>query len=162
MSYEDLITIKAFLVALKSLDQPLPEGLQTDLGAIASTLPESAYELHDLAERYEPLNQHYLAALQDLPGEGERLKSASLKVQALNDPTSDTESTEVEKLIQQLRERIIHQQIQCQQPVEHCSRPKRLVKDLDWTEEQIVLARYIFKPFQEDWDDPAMEIYDDL
>jgi len=33
---------------------------------------------------------------------------------------------------------------------------------LDWTEEQIVLARYIFKPFQEDWDDPAMEIYDDL
>jgi hypothetical protein len=38
MSYEDLVTMSTFLRALKNLEQPLPEKLQTDLGRITETL----------------------------------------------------------------------------------------------------------------------------
>jgi hypothetical protein len=106
MSYEDLVTIKSFLIALESLDQPLPKDLQTDLDSIAKTLPESAYELHELAERYEPLNQRYLAALLDFPGEGERLKFAGAESGSVNGSTPGTEPAEVEILIKQLRHQI--------------------------------------------------------
>lgn len=106
MSYEDLVTIKAFLIALESLEQPLPQDLQTDLGSIAKTLPESAYELHELAERYEPLNQQYLAALPDFSGEGERLKFASTESESANGNALGTESAELEILIKQLRHQI--------------------------------------------------------
>jgi hypothetical protein len=106
MSYEDLVTIKSFLIALESLDQPLPKDLQTELGSIAKTLPESAYELHELAERYEPLNQRYLAALLDFPGEGERLKFAGAESGSVNGSTPGTEPAEVEILIKQLRHQI--------------------------------------------------------
>jgi hypothetical protein len=106
MSYEDLVTIKAFLIALESLEQPLPKDLQMELGSIAKTLPESAYELHELAERYEPLNQRYLAALHDFPGEGERLKFAGAQPESTNGNALGAEPAEVEILIDQLRHQI--------------------------------------------------------
>lgn len=193
MSYEDIITIKAFLMALESLDRPLPEKLQIELGSIATTLPESAYELHDLAECYEPLNQRYLKALQNFPGEGERLKFVPSEGKLANGHESETDLTEVETLIGQLRHqiaptstqldevqlaenvgestvsepsyvgvRIVDRETVTMQPIQQASLVKNSIQELGWTEEQIAVARYIFKPFQEDWDDPAMEVYDDL
>lgn len=106
MSYEDLITMKAFLMALENLEQSLPENLQTDLGIIAAALPESAYELHDLAERYEPLNQEYLSILQSFPGEGERLKFVPSDIKPANGNQSETELNEVEVLIKQLQRQV--------------------------------------------------------
>lgn len=108
MSYEDLVTMKAFLMALENLEQPLPEDVQTDLGIIAEGLPESAYELHDLAERYEPLNQEYLSILQGFPGEGERLKFVPSAIESANGNESDTKPGEIEVLIQQLQHQINH------------------------------------------------------
>lgn len=155
MNYEDLITIKAFLVALKSLDQPLPEGLQADLGAIAATLPESAYELHDLAERYELLNQQYLAALQDLPGEGERLKFINSEIRLENSIESQTDLTEIDILIQQLH-------CQLEQSHNQKSRLPLMIEDLGWTPTQVIEARSRLLSFEEDWNAPGMELYDDL
>lgn len=107
MSYEDLVTIKVFLMALENLEQPLPEDIRLDLGIISEDLPGSAYELHDLAERYEPLNQEYLSLLNDFPGEGERLKfSPSEDVKSKNHDQKDVELSEAEILIQQLQRQI--------------------------------------------------------
>ena len=107
MSYEDLVTIKAFLMALENLEQPLPEDIRLDLGIIGEDLPGSAYELHDLAERYEPLNQEYLLLLNDFPGEGERLKfSPSEDAKLKSHDQKDVEFNEAEVLIQQLRRQI--------------------------------------------------------
>jgi hypothetical protein len=39
---------------------------------------------------------------------------------------------------------------------------RHLIRDLGWTDEQIAEARFAFSSFQEDWSDPAMEVYDDL
>ncbi|MEL6385584.1 MAG: hypothetical protein AAFQ89_24605 [Cyanobacteria bacterium J06626_18] len=61
MSHEDLVIIKAFLSALKDLEHPLP----AELTVIAEELPDSAYELYDVAERYEPLTHEYMEALQE-------------------------------------------------------------------------------------------------
>jgi hypothetical protein len=155
MSYEDLVTIKAFLMALESLDQPLPESVQADLGVIVQALPESAYELHDLAERYEPLNQEYLAVLQDFPGEGERLKFVPSEITTENGNEPNPQSTEVEILIQQL-----HRQLQ--RVYSQKQRSPLLTKDLGWTPEQIIEARSRLLSFEEDWNAPGMEIYDDL
>ncbi len=160
MSYEDLITIKAFLVALKSLDQPLPAELQTDLDAIAATLPTSAYELHDLAERYEPLHEQYLAALQTFPGEGERLKFINSKIELekieLENVTEpETGLTEVDILIRQLH----HQFEQGHRPK---SRSPLLIKDLGWSSTQAIAARSRLQSFEDDWNAPGMELYDDL
>lgn len=155
MSYEDLVTMKAFLMALKSLNQPLPENLQIELDTIAEDLPASAYELCDLAERYEPLNQYYLAALKEMPSEGERLKFAPSAIETANINGSDVGLNEGENLIQQLHHQI--DQVRHQK-----ARSPLLIKDLGWTPEQIAEARFAFSSFQEDWDDPAMEVYDDL
>jgi flagellar biosynthesis chaperone FliJ len=193
MTYEDLVTMKAFLMALENLEQPLPEDLQIDLGIIAAALPESAYELHDLAERYDPLNQEYLSILRGFPGEGERLKFVPSEMKPENGDKSDHQLNDIEILIQQLQRQIAQTsaQLNADRPVddgserttsEHCytgasvlppevlqvqsvnqSKPiQRFIRDLGWTEEQIAQARYAFTSFQEDWDDPAMEVYNDL
>lgn len=193
MSYEDLVTIKAFVTALENLDQPLPQNLQTDLDIIAKALPESAYELHDLAERYDPLNQEYLSILRGFPGEGERLKFLPSEVKPEKDDQSDNEVHEVEILIKQLQRQIAQtsDQQNTDRPVgdgsertasDHCyagvgvlplkalqtqslnqsKTTQRFIQDLGWTEEQIAQAQFAFTSFQEDWDDPAMGIYDDL
>lgn len=119
MSYEDLVTMKAFLMALENLEQPLPPDLQTDLDAIAAALPESAYELHDLAERYAPLNQEYLSILRDLPGEGERLKFAPSGIKPENSEKSDYQLNEIEILVQQLQRQIAQNsaQLHAEQPI---------------------------------------------
>ena len=95
MSHEDLITIKALVIALSNLEQPLPKDLQGKLSKITTTLPESAYELIDLVESYEPLSKQYCHALQDLPREGERLKS----------PPTEA-STDSERLLLEIRYQI--------------------------------------------------------
>jgi hypothetical protein len=192
MSYEDLVTIKAFLIALESLDQPLPKDLQTELGSIAKTLPESAYELHELAERYEPLNQRYLAALHDFPGEGERLKFAGAQPESTNGNALGAEPAEVETLIKQLRHQVsqtakrsggwdvieslagtvdapVDWSIGSIQPeasqvstVKQTTPVKHSIQELGWTEEQAAEIRNRLAAFEEDWDAPGMEIYDDL
>lgn len=161
MSYEDLIAIKAFVMALENLEQPLPEDLQTDLDVIAAALPESAYELHDLAERYEPLNQEYLAVLKNFPDEGERLKFVPAEVKLANGHESDAELNEVEVLLQHLRHQVTQASVKLAE-TQLASHKKHFIRDLGWTEEQVAQARYAFASFQEDWDDPAMDVYDDL
>lgn len=155
MSHEDVVTIKAFLMALESLEQPLPQDLQTDLSTIAAALPESAYELHDLAERYTPLNQQYLAVLQNLPGEGERLKFIPSPIESETEKKSDTQQPEIEILIRQLQHQI-------QQAYEPKRRSPLLIEDLGWTPEQVIEARSRLLSFEEDWNAPGMELYDDL
>jgi hypothetical protein len=190
MSYEDLVTIKAFLIALESLDQPLPKDLQTELGSIAKTLPESAYELHELAERYEPLNQRYLAALHDFPGEGERLKFAGAQPASTNGNALGAEPAEVETLIKQLRHQVsqtakrsggwdvieslivdapVDWSIGSIQPetsqvstVKQTTPVKHSIQELGWTEEEAAEIRNRLAAFEEDWDAPGMEIYDEL
>ncbi|MEB3295759.1 MAG: hypothetical protein VKJ24_21625 [Synechococcales bacterium] len=76
MNHEDAVTLNAFLVAATRLETPLPENLQHQLDAIAKQFPASIYELHEFVEQYSPLKQQYIAALQTLPGEGERPKFA--------------------------------------------------------------------------------------
>lgn len=155
MSYEDLVTIKAFLIALENLNQPLPEDLQTDLGIIAAALPESAYELHDLAERYDPLNQEYLSVVQGFPGEGERLKFVLSEIKSANGNESNIGLNEVEVLIQQLHHHL--EQVDRRKP-----RSPLLIQDLGWTPEQVMEARSRLLSFEEDWNAPGMEIYDAL
>jgi hypothetical protein len=185
MSYENLVTIKAFLIALESLEQPLPQDLQTDLGSIAKTLPESAYELHELAERYEPLNQKYLAALHDFPGEGERLKFAGTESESTNSNALGAELAEVE-IIKQLRYQVsqtaersgswdvieslvgtidasyIQPETSQVSTVKQATPAKHMIQELGWTEEQTAEIRNRLAAFEEDWDAPGMEIYDDL
>lgn len=76
MDYEDTLTLNAFLAAAARLKHPLPAELQLQLDEIAGQFPSSIYELHEFAERYEPLKREYIDALQDFPSEGERLKFA--------------------------------------------------------------------------------------
>jgi hypothetical protein len=41
--------------------------------------------------------------------------------------------------------------------------PKALtIDDLGWTREQAAVVRALFGIFAEDWDDPAMDVYDGL
>ncbi|MEP0855554.1 hypothetical protein [Trichocoleus sp. DQ-U1] len=192
MSYEDLVTMKAFLMALENLEQPLPQDLQTDLYMIAAGLPESAYELHELAERYAPLNQEYLSILRDLPGEGERLKFTSAEVRPENGDQSDYQTNEIEILIQQLQHQITQTSAQLHadrpmndvsegtasehryvsigtlseapevQPTKNPSSVRHLIQELGWTREQAAAIRYRLAAFREDWEAPGMEIYDDL
>ncbi len=182
MSYEDLVTIKAFLMALENLEQPLPEDIRLDLGIIGEDLPGSAYELHNLAERYEPLNQEYLLLLNDFPGEGERLKfSSSEDVKSANPDRKDVEFNEAEVLIQQLRRQIAQTSIwpDVKKPIDQFSitAPERheatiavlsrqqsshLIQDLGWTRDEALAIRYQFAAFREDWEAPGMELYDDL
>ncbi|NEQ25576.1 MAG: hypothetical protein F6K28_42250 [Microcoleus sp. SIO2G3] len=192
MSYEDLVTMKAFLMALENLEQPLPQDLQTDLDIIAAALPESAYELHDLAERYTPLNQEYLSILRGFPGEGECLKLVPSEIKAENGDKSDHQPNEIEILIQQLQRRIAQTSAQLRadqpindvsegatsehryvsvgrlseasevQPIKNSSSVRHLIQDLGWTREQAAAIRYRLAAFREDWEAPGMEIYDDL
>ena len=95
MDYEDTLTLNAFLVALRRLQEPLPEELVHQLSEIEQNLPNSVYELHDLAKQFEPLHREYIAALHDQPSEGERLKCL----------TADTLS-EADQLLLELRYQI--------------------------------------------------------
>ena len=36
------------------------------------------------------------------------------------------------------------------------------VQSLGWTKEEALETYYKFRAFAEDWDDPAMEVYDDI
>ncbi|MEB3229939.1 MAG: hypothetical protein VKJ64_02945 [Leptolyngbyaceae bacterium] len=104
MNSEDFVTMQAFSTALTRLqqqEQSLPDDVREELAAIAPNLPESAWELYDLAERYEPIKQLYDLALQDLPGEGERLKFATAEVEQ-----QDASLTTAEQLVQELQLRI--------------------------------------------------------
>ena len=76
MQYEDTKTLNAFMTAAMRLQHPLPEDIQSQLDKIVEGFPESIWELHNLAKRYEPLKQEYIAVLQEMPSEGERLKFA--------------------------------------------------------------------------------------
>lgn len=98
MSSEDFVTIQAFLTALQQQEQPLPDAVREELEAIAPNLPESAWELYDLAERYEPIKQLYDLAMQDLPGEGERLKFDPSIVEQ-----QDIALSTADQLVEQLR-----------------------------------------------------------
>ncbi len=193
MSYKDLVTIKAFLIALKNLDQPLPGALQANLGSIAMTLPDSAYELHGIAKRYEPLNQLYLAALHDFSDEGKGLKFTNVESESENGNALRTEPAEVEILIKQLRHQVSQTAVErsdgwdaieslvgtVDAPVDrsigsiqletsqvsrvHQTTPmKHSIQELGWTEEQTAEIRHRLAAFEEDWDAPGMEIYDDL
>lgn len=88
MNYEDRLTLDAFLTAAARLETPLPENLQQQLSAIAQHFPASIYELHEFVEKYPPLHQQYITALQSLPSEGERLKFADL-------PATDIQTSEL-------------------------------------------------------------------
>lgn len=70
MEYKDTITLNAFLTAATRLEHPLPIDLQHHLNEIAEQFPDSIYELHEIAEQYEPLNREYITALQDVPSVG--------------------------------------------------------------------------------------------
>ncbi len=83
MDYEDTITLNAFLKAATRLEHPLPTDLQHQLNEIARQLPDSIYELDEVAKRYEPLKREYIAALQDFPDEGEQLKESESKPREL-------------------------------------------------------------------------------
>ena len=85
----------------------IDEDIWLDLASLARICLDPAYELHDLAERYEPLNQEYLSLLNDFPGEGERLKfSPSENIKSKNYDQKDVEFSEAEILIQQLQRQI--------------------------------------------------------
>jgi hypothetical protein len=90
MQSEDTKTLNAFMTAAMRLQHPLPEEMQSKLDKIVEDFPDSIYQLDDLAEKYEPLKQEYLAVLREMPREGERLKLAE-KVQPeeiiLQEPT---------------------------------------------------------------------------
>jgi hypothetical protein len=96
MNYEDTLTLNAFLTAATRLQSPLPENLQHRLNEIAKQFPASIYELHEFVEQYEPLKHQYIAALQTLPSEGERLKFAQSQTpEALSkEPTVSWEEVE--------------------------------------------------------------------
>jgi hypothetical protein len=99
MDYEDTLTLNAFLAAATRLKHPLPVDLQRQLDDIAGQFPSSIYELHEFAERYEPLKREYIAALQDFPSKGERLKFAESQPTA---PSSQESTVSWEDVEQQL------------------------------------------------------------
>lgn len=134
MNHKNLVTIKAFLLALESLDQ-LPEDLQTDLCTITEDLLKSA-DVQDLAERYQPLNQRYLAALKDLS-----------KAQVAESDLFEQSDVSVG---------VVEQKAAPAQPVKH------LIEELGWTREQAAEIRYRLASFSEDWEAPGMEVYDDI
>lgn len=99
MDYEDTLTLNAFLAAATRLKHPLPADLQRQLDDIAGQFPSSIYELHEFAEQYEPLKREYIAALQDFPSEGERLKFAESQP---TEPPSQELTVSWEEVEQQL------------------------------------------------------------
>ena len=76
MQQEDTNTLNNFMTAAMRLQHPLPADIQSQLDQIVEEFPESIWQLHNLAKRYEPLRQEYFTVLQEMPSEGERLKLA--------------------------------------------------------------------------------------
>ena len=161
MNDKALDTIQAFLIALKQQEQPLPDEVWLELEAIAPNLPESVHKLHELAERHETLHQQYCLALHNLPEERERLNGIPSQSRPTNSAQSMTfydgetqlATIDIEKLIQQLHHQMSHLSDNSK---------SYLIKELGWTQEKALATRYAFQAFQEDWEDPSMEIYDDL
>lgn len=102
MEFDDLITIKAFVVALKQLQQPLPLALRTQLDEIVEDLPELSYELPEVAASFPLLDKAYQTAIrqviQDSGSEGERLKFA----ESARDSNGKPESRDWADLMEQL------------------------------------------------------------
>jgi|GEM_PF-4513576 len=44
----------------------------------------------------------------------------------------------------------------------HSPKKSLTIDDLGWTKEQAIAVRGLFGSFAEDWDDPAMDVYNDL
>ncbi|QMS88264.1 hypothetical protein HUN01_11910 [Nostoc edaphicum CCNP1411] len=62
MKPNNIITLTVFLTALKQLDEPLPENIQTQLNDISKGLitdPDSIGNLDTIAESYPPLDKIY-------------------------------------------------------------------------------------------------------
>ncbi|HLP91764.1 MAG TPA: hypothetical protein VK184_24650 [Nostocaceae cyanobacterium] len=69
MGSNDLIHLTAFLIALKKLDQPLPENIQTQLNLIGKSLqtdPNNSGNLDIIAESYPILDDYYQQALAEI------------------------------------------------------------------------------------------------
>lgn len=59
-------SLKAFVIALGQLEEPLPSGLQQQLHAIGQNIDNRVVELPTVAASLPNLNQAYQAALNDL------------------------------------------------------------------------------------------------
>ncbi|MEL7035247.1 MAG: hypothetical protein AAFO04_06465 [Cyanobacteria bacterium J06592_8] len=75
MQYEDTKILNAFMTAALRLENSLPDDIRSKLDQIAERFPDSIWELRNLAKHYKPLEQEYKTARQEMPSEGERLKS---------------------------------------------------------------------------------------